>query len=185
MMEWNALQGHYQGLRNPFLHLTQVKLILSTEERKRIKNVTYRLYLCTESFPQTLKQYMIVHKYESARVSRSAAILFTGHSLIHLRYASSKHVWARLWSPWRAGNYIYKSRKYIIFFCNISCFIRLFIYLIYLTCPSVCVSILFINPSVRPYVCPSSYTKSVITRARRLNYMNWSQTRSPYSLRLF
>ena len=139
----------------------------------RVKtNKKYLHTVCTcvrRALPCTLKQYVMVHKYESARISRSAAILFNGHSPIHLRYASSKHVGARLRSPWRAGNCICKPRKYIIL-CNIIWFIRLFIYLICLTCPSVYVSILFINPSVhlyvcssvRPSICSSSCTKSVI-----------------------
>ena len=121
----------------------------------RVKtNKQYLHAPCTcvrRALPSTRKQYIIVRKYESARVSRSAAILFNGHSPIHLRYASSKHVGARLWSPWRAGNCTYKPRKYIIL-CNIVWFIRLFIYFICLTCTSVCVSILFINPSVRTSV---------------------------------
>lgn len=121
----------------------------------RVKtNKKYLHTVCTcvrRALPRTLKQYIMVHKYESARLSRPAASLLNGHSPIHLRYASSKHIGARLWV---AGNCIYKPRKYIIL-CNIIWFIRLFIYLICLIFPSVYVSILFINPSVRPYVCVS------------------------------
>jgi len=130
----------------------------------RVKtNKEYLHTVCTcvrRALWQTLKQYIMVHKYESARVSRSAAILFNGHSPIHLRYVSSKHVGIRFWSPWRAGNCIYKPRKCIIL-CNMIWFIRLFIYLICLTCPSVYVSILSINTSVCPSSCSSSCTKSV------------------------
>lgn len=96
----------------------------------RVKtNKKYLRTVCTcvrRALPCTLKQYIMVNKNECARISRSAATLFNGHSPIPMRYASSKHVGARFWSPWRAGNCISKPRKYIIF-CNIIWFIGLYI----------------------------------------------------------
>jgi hypothetical protein len=131
-----------------------MKLILSTEEWKWTENIyipSVPVYgdLCRMHWNSTSWC-----TYESARVSRSAAILFNGHSPIILRYASSKQFGDRLWSPCRAGDCIYEPRKYIIL-CNIIWFIRLFMYFISLICPSVYLAILFINPSVLTTVCPS------------------------------